>query len=73
MRSPDAVLLHPETSTGVVVEVKLNWQNGRDKKLIDEYLGIAKSAFGLDCVWPLLVTQNLRGYQHPPLLGLQPF
>lgn len=70
-RSPDTVLLHPETGTALVVEVKLNWKDGRDEKLITEYLPIVKSAFGLDCVWPLLVTQNIRGYNHPPLIGLK--
>lgn len=69
-RSPDAVLLHLETLTALVVEVKLNWKDGRDTKLLAEYLPIVESAFGLEAVWPLLITQCLRGYPHPPLLGL---
>lgn len=71
MRSPDAVLLHREQSLGIVIEVKLNWKDGRDVKLIDEYLPIVQAAFGLSVVWPALVTQCLRGYKHPPLLGLK--
>lgn len=70
-RQPDAVIHLPEANCAVVVEVKLNWKDGRDVKLIDEYLSIVKAAFGLDCTWPLLITQCLRGYQHPPLLGLK--
>lgn len=72
-RSPDAVLVHEDTSTAVVVEVKLNWKDGRDTKLINEYLPIVVSAFQLECAWPLLITQNLRGYQHPPLFSLSQF
>lgn len=70
LRSPDAVLVHEEMKTALVVEVKLNWKDGRDGKLIREYLPIVKSAFKLDIVWPLLITQNIRGYKHKPLLGL---
>lgn len=73
LRSPDSVLIDDVTGTGVVAEVKLNWKDGRDDKLLDEYLGIVKSAFGLEKVKPLLITKNLRGYQHPPLLGLSQF
>jgi len=71
MRSPDGVILLPEAAAAVVIEVKLNWKDGRDRKLIDEYLPIVKMAHGLEIVWPLLITQCLRGYQHPPLLGLK--
>lgn len=70
MRSPDSVILLPEVSAGVVIEVKLNWKDGRDIKLIDEYLPIVKAAHKLEMVWPLLITQCLRGYPHPALLGL---
>jgi hypothetical protein len=70
-RSPDGLLLHPESNTAVVVEVKLNWKDGRDRKLLDEYLPIVTNAFQLDTAWPLLITQCLRGYEHPPLLGLR--
>lgn len=61
----------PEANVGIVCEVKLNWKDGRDIKLIDEYLPIVANAHGLDMVWPLLITHNLRGYQHPPILGLR--
>lgn len=69
-RSPDAVLLNLDTSTALVIEVKLNWKDGRDIKLLAEYLPIVQSAFKLEAVWPLLITSCLRGYEHPPLLGL---
>lgn len=71
MRSPDSVILLPEAEAAVVVEVKLNWKDGRDVKLIDEYLPIVRAAHQLEVVWPLLITKCLRGYQHPPLLGLK--
>jgi hypothetical protein len=71
MRSPDAVIHIPEANVGIVVEVKLNWKDGRDIKLIDEYLPIVKNALRLDETWPLLITRCLRGYPHPPLLGLR--
>lgn len=70
MRSPDALILFND-GTGLVVEVKMNWKDGRDEKLLNEYLPIVASAFSLDVVWPLLITGNCRGYSHPPLLGLQ--
>lgn len=68
-RQPDAVLLFPQFKTAIVVEVKLNWKDGRDVKLIDEYLGIVKSAEGLQTVWPLLITQCLRGWQGRPIFS----
>jgi hypothetical protein len=70
-RQPDAVILFPEFRTGIVVEVKLNWKDGRDIKLRDEYLPIVKSAEGLDVVWPLLITQCLRGWQGKPIFSLE--
>jgi hypothetical protein len=70
-RSPDAMLVHEASSTALVVEVKLNWRDGRDQKLLTEYLPIVQYAMQLETVWPVLVTQCLRGYQHPPLLGLK--
>lgn len=73
MRQPDAVIKYPYDNTAIVVEVKLNWADGRDEKLINEYLPIVKSAFQLETTWPLLITANLRGYKHPPLLGLRQF
>lgn len=71
MRSPDGVILLPEAGAAIVVEVKLNWKDGRDVKLIDEYLPIVQCAHKLEVVWPLLITQCLRGYPHPPLKGLK--
>lgn len=69
-RSPDAVIVNKKTSTAIVIEAKLNWKEGRDVKLLDEYLVIVKSAFKLDNAYPLIVTGNIRGLKHPPLLGL---
>lgn len=70
-RQPDAVILYPPERVGIVVEVKLNWKDGRDVKLIDEYLPIVKSAEGLDYTWPLLITQCLRGWQGDPIKSLE--
>ncbi len=71
-RQPDAVLIHKPSRTGIVIEVKLNWKDGRDIKLIDEYLPIVRQAEGLEAVWPLLITQCLRGYDGPVIAaGLQ--
>jgi len=71
MCQPDAVLIDKFTGGGLVVEVKLNWKDGRDEKLINLYLGAAKSAFGLEETWPVLITKNVRGYVGKPLLGLR--
>jgi hypothetical protein len=60
----------PMTDTGVVGEVKLNWKDGRDEKLLGLYLEAVTHAFGLRAVWPVLVTSNIRGYAHPVKLGL---
>lgn len=70
-RQPDAVLLYPAERVGIVIEVKLNWKDGRDRKLIDEYLPIVKAAEGLEVVWPLLITQCLRGWQGDPIFSLE--
>lgn len=67
---PDAVLVDPSTSSALVIEVKLNWKDGRDEKLINEYLFAAQSAFGLRCVWPALITSNVAGLSHEPRIGL---
>lgn len=67
---PDSLLIDREAGLGIVVEVKLNWKDGRADKLLNLYLPATRAAFGLELVWPLLITQNLRGYAHPPLLGL---
>jgi hypothetical protein len=71
MCQPDAVLIDKFTNGAIVVEAKLNWKDGRDEKLINLYLDAAKSAFGLDQTWPVLITQNVRGYKGNPLLGLR--
>lgn len=67
---PDAVVVDPLTNTGIVIEVKLNWKDGRDEKLIREYIPATLSAFGLIAVWPVLITSNVRGLKHEPQLGL---
>ena len=69
-RSPDAVLLHRPEKRALVIEAKMNWKDGRDAKLLNEYLPIVRSAFDLEQVAPLIVTGNVRGYKHPVLLGL---
>jgi hypothetical protein len=71
MCQPDAVLVDKFTGGGLVVEVKLNWKDGRDEKLLNLYLAAAKSAFGLEETWPVLVTRNVRGYKGQALLGLK--
>lgn len=67
---PDSMLIDKETRSAIIVEVKMNWMDGRADKLLEKYLPATKSAFQLLHVWPVIVTGNLRGYQHPPLLGL---
>jgi hypothetical protein len=67
---PDAVLIEPQTETGIVIEAKLNWKDGRDDKLLNLYLEAVSSAFDLRACWPALVTSNVRGLDRKPLLGL---
>lgn len=67
---PDFVVIDPSTETGIVGEVKLNWKDGRDEKLLDLYLDAVRHAFDLRATWPALVTSNIRGYPHPVKLGL---
>lgn len=67
---PDAVIVDDATSTGLVVEVKLNWKDGRDEKLLKQYLPAVQSAFDLAAVWPVLITSNVTGLKYKPLLGL---
>lgn len=67
---PDAVLIDPASNTGLVVEVKMNWKDGRDEKLVKEYLPAAESAFELECTWPVLITSNVAGLRYPARLGL---
>ncbi len=71
MCQPDGVLLDPFTDGALVVEVKLNWKDGRDEKLVNTYLDATRSAFGLSTTWPLLITRNVRGYKGVPLLGMR--
>jgi len=71
MCQPDTVLIDKFTGGGIVVEVKLNWKDGRDAKLIDLYLDASRSALGLEETWPVLITKNIRGYTGIPLLGLK--
>lgn len=71
-RQPDAVLVDTLTNTGIVIEAKLNWKDGRDEKLIQEYLWATQSAFGLELTWPALVTSNVAGAARGQvLLGLK--
>jgi hypothetical protein len=70
LRSPDTVLLNKRDGLAVVVEVKMNWKDGRDVKLLTEYLPIVKSAYDLKRTFPALITGNVRGLRHPPLLSL---
>lgn len=67
---PDAVLVDPATATGLVIEVKLNWKDGRDEKLLQDYLPSAQQAFELEMVWPALITSNVAGLGWQPRLGL---
>lgn len=71
MCQPDGVLLDHFTGGALVIEVKLNWKDGRDEILLDTYLEATRSAFGLTVTWPLLITKNVRGYKGQPLLGLK--
>lgn len=75
-RSPDALLIDHASKKALVIEVKLNWKDGRDEKLLQEYLPIVSSALEVE-TYPLLITNNIRGLAYPPLLGvrnlLEPF
>jgi len=71
MCQPDAVLIDKFTGGALVIEVKLNWKDGRDEKLLNLYLGASRSALGLEETWPVLITRNIRGYTGQPLLGLR--
>ena len=68
--SPDTVLLNREAGIALVVEVKLNWADGKDDKLLEKYLPVVECAFKVKA-YPCMVVQNLRGYKGPePLKGL---
>lgn len=67
---PDAVVIDPISQTGIVIEVKLNWKDGRDEKLLGTYLDAVQAAFDLKATWPALITSNIRGLLHQPRLGL---
>ena len=60
------MLLDADAQRALVIEVKLNWKDGRDQKLIEEYLPLVRSAFGV-ATFPLLITANVRGLQHKPM------
>lgn len=68
--SPDTVLVNHQCGVALVIEVKLNWRDGKDEKLIDLYLPVVKQALGLKLTRPLLITKNVRGLKHEPLVGL---
>lgn len=70
MRQPDAVLVDEMTRTAIVIEVKMNWKDGRDGTLLDVYLQAAKEAFNLEATWPALITSNVAGLKHRARLGL---
>lgn len=67
---PDFVLIDPYSQTAIVGEVKLNWKDGRDVKLVKLYLQAAMAAFDLRAVWPCLITSNIRSLPYAPRLGL---
>lgn len=67
---PDALVIDLDSETGIVIEVKLNWKDGRDEKLINTYIDATRAAFGLRHVWPALITSNVRGLPYAPRLGL---
>jgi hypothetical protein len=68
-RSPDAVLIDDVCNRALVIEVKLNWKNEREEKLMNEYLPIVEAALGVKTV-PLLVAGSIINYKGKPLLGL---
>lgn len=72
MLQPDAVVVDPDTNTGIAIEIKLNWKDGRDLKLEHRYIRAVQVAFGLECVWPALITKNVQYLpaNRKPRLGL---
>lgn len=70
MRQPDAVLVDPASNTAIVIEVKMNWKDGRDEKLVNEYLECVRHAFDVAMCWPCVITSNVRGLKHEPRMGL---
>jgi hypothetical protein len=69
LRSPDAVLVQADRKIALVIEVKKNWESGRDRKLLDEYLPIVSSAFGVR-TFPLMLVGNVRGLKHEPIKSM---
>lgn len=69
LRSPDAVMVEAASGRALVIEVKKNWADGRDGKLLAEYLPIVRCAFDV-AVMPLMIVGNVRGLKHEPLLSL---
>lgn len=57
---PDAVAL-PGPRVGIVIEVKLNWKQRRDRKLRTLYLPAVAEAFDLTHTFPLMIVSCLRG------------
>ncbi len=70
LRSPDGVLVEAGGERAIVIEVKKNWQAGRDVKLLEEYLPIVASAFDVR-TFPLMIVGNVRGLKHKPMLSLR--
>lgn len=70
MLQPDAVLIDPLVNGAIVIEAKMNWKDGRDEKLVNEYLYAVQSAWGLDVTWPALITGNIAHLGREPRLGL---
>lgn len=68
---PDSVLIDPAAGWAVVIEVKKNWKDGRDHKLLDLYLPAVRSAFGVDIAFPLMICGCVRGLAYPALLSLR--
>lgn len=68
--SPDYVIIDRGAGIGLVVEVKKNWKDGRDQKLLDLYLPAVRSAFGLTVTKPAVIVGNARGLAYPAWPGL---
>lgn len=69
LRSPDMVLRNDAKGLAIIIEVKKNWKDGRDVKLLEEYLPIVRSALGLR-TYPLMLVGNVRGLAHEPLTSM---
>lgn len=70
--SPDGVAVLMGSGSplaALAIEVKLNWKDGRDQKLLDLYVPVLSCVYGVKAK-PVLITRNVRGLQHEPLVGL---